>query len=39
MEKINLLAPFNCRDVSKMKNKLKLTEKEERSIKYFIKYR
>ena len=35
INKIKLLAPFNCRDVSKMENKLKLTEKEERSITYF----
>ena len=37
INKIKLLAPFNCRDVSKMENKLKLTEKEERSITYFHK--
>ena len=37
INKIKLLAPFNCKDISKMENKLKLTKKEERSISYFHK--
>ena len=37
INKIKLLALFISKDVSKMESKIKLTEKEERSISYFHK--